>query len=171
MVGKDVIFNFNDDLGAEDRYIIKSFPYFYGTLNNDFPGNKNFIKINPQFLREKIVGSDALHLCESEIIEVLYESLRELADILKEYLKLFIDFLCKEYKDRELITQFPSLPSAERVYSFNYTNTYELLYKPNIVDYIHGNTNTEIVLGVNPDDKDELHNMDTSFLLFKTVRG
>ena len=37
LVGKDVIFNFNDDLGAEDRYIIKSFPYFYGTLNNDFP--------------------------------------------------------------------------------------------------------------------------------------
>ena len=36
-----------------------------------------------------------------------------------------------------------------------------------MVDHIHGNTQTHIVLGVNPDKNDNLSNMDTSFLQFK----
>lgn len=49
----------------------------------------------------------------------------------------------------------------------NYTNTYEILYRPSIVEHINGNTNTEIVLGVNPDKSDEVYSIDTAFLQFE----
>ena len=125
------------------------------------------MKIYNKYVREKISGSGTLHLCEEEIIEELYTSLRDLANILKLYLCLFIDTVSLEYKNRNYKSDFASMPPAERVYSFNYTNTYEVLYRPNIVEHIHGNTNSDIVLGVNPDENDETCSIDTSFLLFK----
>ena len=54
-----------------------------------------------------------------------------------------------------------------RVYSFNYTNTVEILYGNCMVDHIHGNTMSNIVLGINPDEKDKLDNINTTFLQFK----
>ena len=36
-----------------------------------------------------------------------------------------------------------------------------------MVDHIHGNTNSHIVLGINPDEKDEVYSIDTTFLQFK----
>ena len=53
------------------------------------------------------------------------------------------------------------------VITFNYTNTYELLYKNSEVVHIHGNVNTKIVLGVNPDGADVIETVDTTFVPFK----
>ncbi len=69
--------------------------------------------------------------------------------------------------DMGIKAKFASLPSSTQVYSFNYTNTYEILYSLSNVDHIHGNTESSIVLGVNPDEKDEIYSIDTSFLQFK----
>lgn len=55
----------------------------------------------------------------------------------------------------------------ERAVTFNYTNTYERLYFNNIAFHIHGNIHDEIVLGVNPDDSDNLSSIDTTFVCFK----
>ena len=73
----------------------------------------------------------------------------------------------ESYAKLGIKSKFASLPVAEQVYSFNYTNTNEILYRPNIVEHIHGNTNTDIVLGVNPDKTDEVYSIDTAFLQFK----
>lgn len=165
LMKNQVVFNFAEYQSQEDKYIIKSFPYFFKTIEERI--NVEITQINGKYVREKIAGSGTYHLCEDEIIEELYFSLRELADILKMYLLLFVDVVSQEYKNREMKVKFASLPSAERVYSFNYTNTYEILYRPNIVEHIHGNTNMDIVLGVNPDEKDEVYSIDTAFLYFK----
>lgn len=61
-----------------------------------------------------------------------------------------------------------SFPRASHVFTFNYTNTFELLHgETSSIEHLHGNVETEIVLGVNPDDKDELLGLDTTFVKFK----
>ena len=167
LVNGEVTFNFGELQSGEDKYIIKSFPFFFDKIDNGLQRNADFAKICDECLREKLSGSGTLHLCQEEIIETLYLSLRDFADLLKMYLDMFVDAVSQEYKSRGTRPQFDSLPFADRVYSFNYTNTYEALYRPNILEHIHGNTNTDIVLGVNPDDNDEINSIDTSFLLFK----
>lgn len=167
LINKQVIFDFASYKGQEDKYIIKSFPFFFDKLENRSGFSVEIMQFKEEYVREKIAGSETYHLCEDEIISALYHSLCELASILKMYLKLFVDVPSEEYAKFEIKAKFSSLPAAECVYSFNYTNTYEILYRPNIVEHIHGNTGTEIVLGVNPDEKDEVENIDTTFLQFK----
>lgn len=154
-------------MGQEDKYIIKSFPFFFEKMENQVGFNVKMMQIHDEFIVERIAGSGTFHLCQDEIIAELYKSLQELADILKMYLKIFVDVPSLEYAKFGIKSKFESLPVVEQVYSFNYTNTYEILYRPNIVEHIHGNTNTDIVLGVNPDKMDEVYSIDTAFLQFK----
>lgn len=167
LANNHVIFNLAELEGQEDKYIIKCFPFFFEKMENRVSINAEMMQIKDEFIVERISGSGTIHLCQDEIIAELYKSLRELADILKMYLKIFVDEPAQEYAKLGIKSKFASLPVAEQVYSFNYTNTYEILYRPNIVEHIHGNTNTDIVLGVNPDKTDEVYSIDTAFLQFK----
>ncbi len=162
-----VIFDFAEFKRQEDKYIIKCFPFFFEKMENQVRINAEMMRINDKFVKEKISGSGTYHLCEDKIIDELYKSLRALADILKLYLKVFVDEPSLEYAKLGIKPKFVSLPAAEQMHSFNYTNTYEILYRPNVVEHIHGNTNTDIVLGVNPDKTDEVYSIDTAFLQFK----
>lgn len=166
-VGDGFIFDFAANESKEDGYIIECFSYFF-KKNESINGiPSSMIKIKEKYVREKIVGSGIYYLLADEIISDLYESLRELADLLKKYLRLFVDIPSREYANLGIKAQFNSLPSAKYIYSFNYTNTYEILYSSNNVKHIHGNTNTNIVLGVNPNKADDIYSMDTTFLQFK----
>jgi len=164
---KQIIFDFSDYKNSENKVIIKSFPFFFEKKEYETGFKTDIIELSEHYLEEKIKGSGTLHLCQDKIAADLYESLRELADLLKQYLRLFVDIPIRKYADMEIKPRFASLTSADQVYSLNYTSTYEVLYRPNIVEHIHGNTNENIVLGVNPDDKDEVHSLDTTFLQFK----
>ena len=64
-------------------------------------------------------------------------------------------------------TRIDFFSHIERVVTFNYTNTYENLYFKNAAFHIHGNTKNEIVLGVNPDQSDNIDTIDTTFVCFK----
>lgn len=167
LIDHRVVFDFATYKGKEDKYILNSFSYFFerNESRNGIP--TEMVKIKKEYVCEKIVGSGTYHLCEDEIISDLYKSLRELADLLKLYLKLFVDIPSKEYANLGIKARFHSLPPAKHIYSFNYTNTYEILYNPDNVEHIHGNTNTDIVLGVNPDKTDDVYSIDTTFLQFK----
>ena len=71
-------------------------------------------------------------------------------------------------QQRAIKSSCASYPTNGHVFTFNYTNTFEYLYSASgTVEHIHGNVNSDIVLGVNPDEKDELYEMDTTFLQFK----
>lgn len=162
------LYMYND---IENKCIIKRFSFFYDEMETDYGFDSSVLAIRNEFVREKIIGSGVIYLCEDKIAEELYASLRELADLLKQYLKLFVDMPAQKYAELRIKPRFSSLKetieAAQQVYSFNYTNTYEILYRPNIVEHIHGNTNANIVLGVNPDAKDDVHSIDTTFLQFK----
>lgn len=164
---KQVHFKFFAYTNAENKCIIKNFDFFYDVTKNVHGYDAGILMIHERFVKEKIKGSGMLHTCNDKIASDLYEALRDLADLLKQYLKLFVDIPAQKYVELGIKPRFASLTSANQVYSFNYTNTYEILYRSNIVEHIHGNTDENIVLGVNPDIKDEVHSIDTTFLQFK----
>lgn len=152
---------------AEDRHIISQFNFFIEKSEMWQARSVKMMCVKNEYITEKVVGSDSYHLMEDDIVSELYVSLRELADILRDYLKLFVDNPAKEMARLGIKPYFASMSMQSQVYSFNYTNTLEILYGNNSIDHIHGNTDNNIVLGVNPDENDEYGNVDTTFLQFK----
>lgn len=154
-------------IDLEDKFLLKQFDFFYYKLENEQESSdRRFIK--KEYLVEKTKGSGVYYLSKDEIASALFKSLRDLADVLRDYLLYFVDYPTKELNSLGLLPHFRSVSShPSRVYSFNYTNTVEILYNNAIVDHIHGNTNTDIVLGINPDKNDEIGSVDTTFLQFK----
>ena len=121
-----------------------------------------------KYCLEHPVGSKNFTYDGEKISSDLFESLIEFSNILKLYFKNFIDIPTKKYNELGVKAKCPSFPPATHVFTFNYTNTFELLHgETSSIEHIHGNVEKEIVLGVNPDEKDELDKMDTTFIQFK----
>lgn len=153
--------------GEEDWYILSQFNFFFEKSNNLHMGFLSPMCIREEYIEERVKGSNILVLSKEKIVSRLYQELRGLAKILRDYLKYFVDGPAEEILKQGRKPIFCGMPTPNRVYSFNYTNTIEILYGISVVDHIHGNTNTNIVLGVNPDSKDEIDDVDTTFLQFK----
>ena len=158
------IFSFSSlKIDKETRHILSQFDFFF----EKHTSGSSMLHIRDKYVFEKISGSDAYRFATDDMASSLYVSLRELTDVLKDYLLYFVDAPSKEYDNLGIEPRFRSLPTPNRVYSFNYTNTIQILYNNAMVDHIHGNTNTNIVLGVNPDENDNVESADTTFLQFK----
>ena len=153
------------EIDIEDRYILSQFNFFFDKDSQS--GSSSMKRMKDKYVAEKIVGSNAYHFVKDDMASSLYVSLRELTDVLKDYLLYFVDAPSNEYNNLGIEPHFRSLPTPNRVYSFNYTNTIQILYNNAMVDHIHGSTNTNIVLGVNPDENDNVESADTTFLQFK----
>lgn len=70
--------------------------------------------------------------------------------------------------DVHCLPQRQAFSDADIVVTFNYTNTYERLYgTESRIFHIHGCVNDSIILGINPDEHDELADLDTTFVQFK----
>lgn len=166
----------NDDTVCFDSYyypkdrtanhIIRQFDYFFETDQNA-GGSNRIKKIKNSYAEENPKGSGVYSLCEEKIVSDLYVNLRELADLLKEYLYHFIDRPTQTMKQMNITPKCSSYPSASHIFTFNYTKTYEVLHNEASVLHLHGDTGSKIVLGVNPDENDEIYNVDTTFLQFK----
>ena len=91
----------------------------------------------------------------------------DLAKALKLYLKCFVENTYEQLKNNGTCGHLEFLSHIEKTITFNYTNTYENLYFNKSAFHIHGNVNDEIVLGVNPNDSDDLESIDTTFVCFK----
>ena len=168
LMGERVIFNFSEfPKDTEDRHIISQFNFFFNECDDAWVRSSHLMYITPKYAVERIKGSNSYHILTDEIASELYMSLREFAGVLKDYLLYFVDAPSQEYINAGKRARFADLPTPNRVYSFNYTNTFEILHNINMVDHIHGNTNTDIVLGVNPNESDYIGSIDTTFLQFK----
>lgn len=152
---------------VEDKFILSQFKFILDFGTQVSAGTSRVIKLKDNYCIEKVVGSSSFYLNVDEIVSDLYKSLRVLADVLRKYLFCFVDLPAKEYLKMGIKPKFIGLPTPNRVYSFNYTNVFEELYENPMIDHIHGNTNSNIVLGVNPDMNDEIGTIDTTFLQFK----
>ncbi len=168
--GKGLIFGLSTRLKNEKaRFIICSFDFFLKEAQNTVVGmGQKAYTIKSDYRKENPVGSRIYEIDKEKIISELYSSLRELTDLLKSYLKIFIDAVAAVIQDYEFSIKNRTYPDFHRVFTFNYTNTIEKLYTTeDVVCHIHGNVDNDIVLGVNPDKYDEVEDIDTSFIRFK----
>lgn len=167
MYNQDIIVNLSAVPRKENQFIVEKFGFFLEENTDCWLGASKILKVNEAYLQENVIGSSVYYLNEEKIVSYLYDDLCNFMYVLQQYMKLFVDNPAMEYARREIKPRWPELPTPQHVYSFNYTNTFEILYGNNMVDHIHGNTESVIVLGVNPDGHDEIEDMDTTFLQFK----
>ncbi len=152
-------------------YILLQFSFFSKRNKEDFDwiffwGVEDLKK---EYTVEIPIGSEIYETDKGKIISELYISLREFADMLKLYFKLFVDSLLNKMQEMDFSMKNNTYPEMHGVFTFNYTNTIEKLYtsKNDNVYHLHGDVNNNIVLGVNPDKYDEVDDIDTSFISFK----
>lgn len=92
----------------------------------------------------------------------------ELSEMLRRYLKCFVDNVIDALIENKKLSRFHMFDDAEKVFTFNYTKLMEKNYPTfRRLLHIHGDTDGELVLGVNDNEKDELAALDTSFIEFK----
>lgn len=163
-----VYFNYENFLkNMEDQHILEKFKFFFDFQQN-LPGiPSRTAVIKKQYVIEKVTGSKVYYTDDDLIVSELYKSLGELSEILRYYFSVFVDAPMETMRSYGYKPRWPGVITTSRVYSFNYTNTFETLYGNNMVEHIHGSTLERIVLGVNPDENDELEDIDTTFLQFK----
>lgn len=167
LIDDRITFNFSEiPERAEYRHILSQFNFFFEKSKNNWVGNVNMMCVKPQYATENVVGSNTYHIAIDDIASFLYISLQEFSTVLRDYLLLFVDGPAKEFVKLNIVPRFEGIPTASHIYSFNYTNTFEILHN-STVDHIHGNTNTDIVLGINPNQSDNIGSIDTTFLQFK----
>lgn len=151
-----------------DRYIILHFSSFYEETMERVIGYGKKYSIKEKYTFEYPRGSKEIIVDNKMIIGDLYAELRKLAEMLRVYLNSFVDGLTRRLCETERFPEQEVYSKADGVYTFNYTNTFENLYgNRSLLAHIHGSTKGNIVLGINPDEKDELETMDTSFIQFK----
>lgn len=141
-------------------HMLKYFGFFTNSLGS------GVYDIEHEYLIEKPMGSKNYELNVNAIINTLFDELCVLAEMLKIYLSEFIEKAVEITAGNDLngwLTKY----GAQHIISFNNTNTYEQLFPDGDVIHIHGINDKEIILGVNPDNDDEMDNFDTTFLMFK----
>lgn len=120
-----------------------------------------------EYLTNSLYGVNKYSVNKRKIYKILYDQLNELSETLNIYLSVFVEKTLQKMHEQNIVKTNKLFAGFYNVITFNYTNTYELLYGNASIHYIHGNLDTNIVLGVNPDKGDELPDLDTSYIMFK----
>ena len=149
------------------QYVIDLFEFFIDKVASKRVVNVGTYKVSADYCIEKPLGSKNEIINIEKVVDKLYEELCCLSKALKLYLTCFVENAYDLLKKDGTWTRIDFFSHIERVVTFNYTNTYENLYFKNAAFHIHGNTKNEIVLGVNPDQSDNIDSIDTTFVCFK----
>ena len=163
---KSTFFIFQSDEQYE-KYTLQHFKFFVDKAPSGTVVTPGAYEINKNFRMEYPVGSKQEVINKEKVITKLYEELCDLSKALKHYLSCFVENTYEFLKADGTCTRIDVFSYIERAITFNYTNTYENLYFNNTAFHIHGNTQNEIVLGVNPDQSDNIDSIDTTFVCFK----
>lgn len=143
--------------GYQESFIAKKFGFLY--ISHD--------TFDKKYVCEYPKGSNITKLDKEKISNHLYEELVKFSKLLQIYLYYFVDEVVYKSNNQQLITNDSAFKRADKVVTFNYTNTFELFCRKEDVLHIHGKLDNDIVLGINPDAKDELTDLDTAFIKFK----
>lgn len=122
-----------------------------------------------RYLSQVVDHPLVIKLNKNAVKSDLLQSLKEFAQLLIEYLQLFVEKPLCLLVQEGLIPQDRAFTNARMIVSLNYTKTFETLYGEGERDifHIHGSTDTSIVLGTHADKNDEIEQIDTSFIEFK----
>lgn len=167
------------DFESEIKNVIKSIDQdmqLNATMNNIENLSNAYIKERLMALEDRVklgkIRKKKQLLSYNNAIGILHRDLNRLIRALELYLTKYVsDLVCNKIS--------PDIRNihADKVLSFNYTNTYEKMYdcKGNIeFDYIHGKaidylpiTDNNMVLGIEEYLPDDRKNKDTEFIAFK----
>ena len=116
---------------------------------------------------EDPAGSRIFKMNLEKWIGKLKQELDELTEMLRLYLVYFVEQPMHNipafFKENEWFVKL----RPEYVVTFNYTSTFEHFCTTARVAHIHGKVDDKIVLGVNPNEDDEVDTADTMFIEFK----
>jgi len=166
------------DFETEIAFVVSNFKSFFDkaacSSQNEFIVNKfAFIfdeqgNIKDKYTVEQLKGFGKYVINKEKIINELYKKLEEFGNILRLYLKYFVNKPL-ELIDETLLKklQQPQFKKVDCVVSFNYTDTFETLYDAKDIFHIHGVIDQSIILGINSDINDELKYFDSTFIKFK----
>ena len=130
--------------------------------------NENYThKVRKEFVVRNPIVRSVKEINHAKIITYLEKELLEFANALKEYLRCFVDKAVSIMSSHSIIPLIQAFDFTDTVVTFNYTKTFELLYDPVETFHIHGDVNSQIVLGLNPSEADRIESVDTTFLAFK----
>lgn len=124
-------------------------------------------RISSDFLIERPKGSENYEIDKEKLVEYLWKDAHMLSRILNFYLQLFVDAPLSYLVTSGKLTPNKSIPPVVHIVTFNYTHTFESFDRGGTVHHIHGETGKQIVLGVNPDENDDIGLIDTTFVQFK----
>ena len=150
------------------QYLVSQFSFFEGSKGCYVGWFWDVDNIKDDYTVEFPPGSEMYEINKNAIIADLYKMLDELAEMLKTYLHCFVHNPCEKIEEKGYAFFNPQYPPIDYACTFNYTNTHELLFCSSVpICHIHGNVKDKIVLGVNPNQCDDLSGIDTSFIQFK----
>lgn len=106
-----------------------------GMTNKEYTYTKNYI-----------LGKE---ICDN----AFFDQFTEFVELLRLYLKVFVNNVLDNMPEIKE-SQNKLFKNAAFTITFNYTSSYEKLYKRNNIVHIHGDINKEIILGINSNKND-----------------
>ena len=161
---KDGRILYSIDGWCRDRAICKTLEMF-----NFFSGQYKYetYRVTDEYIITNPIDKNIKRINHEKIADYLEQKLIEFANGLKEYLCCFVDDVVSAMSAHSETPIISAFEFTDAVVTFNYTKTFEHLYEPAKVFHIHGDVHSRIVLGLNPDESDEIQSIDTTFLAFK----
>lgn len=166
------VVEFSDN--KKDEYILTFFDFFYEYEKSVTPGIVQIPYENcwiiEEYRIEEPFGSENIVIDKSKIISQLYSEHLKLTEILKLYLEVFVSNPVDALLEKGLVIRNNVFNGVESVITFNYTPSFETLYKAKNIYHLHGELSDKIIIGVNPDVNDEADSesyAETDFLRFK----
>lgn len=159
------------NLVTHEANIMRIFNFFYYIVEENFVGDTKMhrLELNEQFMVQNPLNKKS-YLSKDKVISFLYNQLIELAEMLKLYLRNFVDVVVEKLKSINMIDEYIDLSQVRDVVTLNYTHTFESIYCKEIkrnIYHIHGDVDFNIVLGINSNENDNLETVNTDFLRFK----
>lgn len=151
------------------RFVISQFSFFYESAAVPPAALALYSNYNviAKYCMEYPKGSGEWIMRNDAIVEDLYRALEDFSHLLQEYLRIFVDQPLATLLQTNLLQKNPQFARASKVITFNYSSVCEKVYGVEQVMHIHGTIGSRIVLGVNPNEDDDVQTVDTTFLQFK----
>lgn len=151
-------------------FILSNFKFFIDVRDDAklYPGDD--LDILEKYLIEYPYNSGIYVADKKKIFDELYEKLLDFNKALNLYFECFVEnafYLL--HKDKFMRSnRIDLINMADNAVSFNYTSTLEKLYFNKKAYHIHGNIkDKKMVLGVNPNESDDMGTNDTFLIKFK----
>lgn len=148
-------------------FILLNFSFFVVESDKAAIRPGQTLSIKEEYLVEQPFNSRIYVVDKKKIFDELYKYLLDFNRALNLYFHCFVEnaleLLSKNNKNK-----IDLIGLADISISFNYTSTLEVLYSAQEVFHIHGKISDEnLVLGVNPNEADDIGTKDTALIKFK----